>query len=165
MGGEGISAYAYLATRVYQELGDLVSVTTPLPGAISDDYKTTLADEQINALEYQISTIKDRLRAILQNSNGSECSQLPAIIAQDNAAAIRTAVEDAFAQRQRLHIEYFSPYQGVITQRQIEPLVEIRWQGEIGYVEAWCSLDNAPRTFRLDRILRILPQNGYGSST
>ncbi len=76
----------------------------------------------------------------------------------------QAAIESAYHERRALTIIYFSPAQGIPTQRIIEPTLPIRWEGEYGYIEAWCQLDNAPRTFRLDRILRVMDGTPLGNS-
>ena len=76
--------------------------------------------------------------------------------AQDDPAAIRTAVQLAYAERGALTIQYFSPNSGETTTRTIEPVMLYSRNGA-EYVEAWCQREDDTRTFRLDRILRVLP--------
>jgi len=71
---------------------------------------------------------------------------------------IQSAIERAYTQQIPITINYFSQVDGVPTKRMITPLLPIRWQGAIGYVEALCQRADAPRTFRLDRILSIDPE-------
>ena len=52
---------------------------------------------------------------------------------------------------------YYSPAQGVETTRTIEPVLLYERNGA-AYVEAWCQLDGDTRTFRADRIMRIVEQ-------
>jgi hypothetical protein len=156
--GEGFGVRAdettYLALRLAQELTRATALPLHIPGALSDAYRESLADDDIFALETRVRTLVEATRAALSERPQVDVPLAPA---QDDPDAIRAAVKRAFAQRQPLHIEYYSPWQGTITQRYITPLVEIRWEGDVGYIEAWCGLDHAERTFRLDRILRLLP--------
>lgn len=149
----GAGGEVYLALRFTQEIARAAALPLHIPGALSDTYRASLSDEDILALETRVRTLVDAVRAAL-----SERPQVdvPVAPAQDDPIAIRAAVERAFAHRQPLNVEYYSPWQGTITQRHITPLVEIRWEGDIGYIEAWCGLDHAERTFRLDRILHLL---------
>jgi predicted DNA-binding transcriptional regulator YafY len=47
--------------------------------------------------------------------------------------------------------------EGVLSRRTIEPILPIVQRGDFAYVEAWCSEANDGCTFRLDRIVRIIP--------
>lgn len=149
----GATADLYLALRLTQEIARTAALSVHIPGALSDTYRTSLSDEDILALETRVRTLVEATRAALSERPQVDVPLAPS---QDEPATIRAAVERAFAQRQPLHVEYYSPWQGTITQRHITPLVEIRWEGEVGYIQAWCGLDHAERTFRLDRILRLL---------
>ena len=148
-----IAASAWLAMRVYQSLGALVPQTLPIPGAVSDELKVLLSDQQRDQLEQAASQL---VEAVRQAIRGDTTRFNPSPIAQDDPAAVRMSVERAYQERQSITIVYFSPAHGYPIQRIIEPMLPIRWEGEYGYVEAWCRLDNAPRTFRLDRILRLV---------
>ena len=162
-----VAAAAWLAMRVYQSLGELVPPTLPIPGAVSDELKAVLSDAQRDQLEQAALYYADAVRQALR---GGISMFSPSPIAQDDPAAIRAAIERAYAYQQPLTVVYFSPAYGSPTQRTITPTLPIRWEGDYGYIEAWCQLDNAPRTFRLDRILRIIdqrepPQNGWACSS
>jgi hypothetical protein len=149
----GAGGEVYLAVRFTQEIARAAALPLHIPGALSDAYRESLADDDIFALETSVRTLVEAVRAALSDRPQVDVPLAPA---QDDPDAIRAAVERAFAQRQPLHIEYYSPWQGTITQRHITPLVAIRWEGEIGYIQAWCGLDHVERTFRLDRIQRLL---------
>lgn len=64
-------------------------------------------------------------------------------------------IEKAVALSSAVRIRYFSPYAGHETERTIEPELIYERSGAT-YIEAWCNLDDAPRTFRLDRILAVV---------
>ncbi len=154
-----VAAYAWLAMRVYQELGGLLPQLIPIPGAISDEIKSLLTDTQRDQLEQAAQNLAEKLRRALRGDSDPFAA---APMQDDLPAIIQAAIERAVADRGALTIEYFSPTYGAPTLRTIEPLLPIRWHGEIGYVEAWCRLDDAPRTFRLDRILRVLDESKEG---
>lgn len=95
----------------------------------------------------------DALRAILKGRAIS-----PPAVAQDQPESIRQAVQTAYDRRGALTIEYFSPHSGEMTMRTIEPVM-LYERGGAQYVEAWCRLEDATRTFRIDRIIRVLPED------
>jgi proteasome accessory factor C len=77
------------------------------------------------------------------------------VVEQADPAGIQKAVQSAYEQRGAITIEYFSPARGEKTVRTIEPIM-LYTRGDVQYVEAWCRLDGDTRTFRVDRILRIM---------
>jgi hypothetical protein len=149
------SAYAYYALRVVQMLGKAIALPLPVPGAVSDAHKDGLSAAQISQLEQMAAVATERLRTTLSTPFQNHLDLPPVPPPQTDAATIRRAVERAYGLAQPLPITYFSPYQDKLTERAITPLAPIRWEGEQGYIEAWCSLDAAPRTFRLDRIVQV----------
>ncbi|CAL9377548.1 MULTISPECIES: helix-turn-helix transcriptional regulator [Streptomyces] len=62
-------------------------------------------------------------------------------------------VDRAIAERRRLWIRYYSPTRDTLTEREIDP-IRLFAVGHT-YVEAWCRLSEAHRTFRLDRVAEI----------
>lgn len=68
-------------------------------------------------------------------------------------AYIYSAVEDACRGGQRLLLRYLSSAD-VITERTVEP-VEIVGEDGVWVLNAWCHRAQAPRSFRLDRILDV----------
>ncbi|MFD1831542.1 MULTISPECIES: helix-turn-helix transcriptional regulator [Streptomyces] len=62
-------------------------------------------------------------------------------------------VDRAIAERRRLWIRYYSPARDELTEREIDP-IRLFAVGHT-YVEAWCRLTEARRTFRLDRVAEI----------
>ncbi|HZG04377.1 MAG TPA: WYL domain-containing protein [Streptomyces sp.] len=62
-------------------------------------------------------------------------------------------VDRAIAERRRLWIRYYSPARDELTEREIDP-IRLFAVGHT-YVEAWCRLSEARRTFRLDRVAEI----------
>jgi hypothetical protein len=142
--------YLWLAVRVYQKLGSLVSQDIPIPGAAREWLTRQLPAGSADSLENESSILMDRL---VQTVRGHSTSL--AVIQQEDPASVRTAVQSAYEQRGALTIEYFSPARGEKTTRTIEPVMLYERNGD-EYVEAWCRLDDDTRTFRLDRILRVI---------
>jgi hypothetical protein len=147
------AAYLWLAVRVYQALGDFSPTPLHLPGAILDWLEGRLEDGQRDWLEQTADTLRENLARAVAN----EASMLlDAPVQQNDPAAIRASIERAFVDRVPVTIDYFSPVQGMITRRTIEPILPIVQRGDFSYVEAWCSEAKDERTFRLDRIIRIV---------
>lgn len=62
-------------------------------------------------------------------------------------------VDRAIAERRRLWLRYYSPSRDELTEREVDP-IRLFTVGHT-YVEAWCRLSEARRTFRLDRVAEI----------
>jgi proteasome accessory factor C len=62
-------------------------------------------------------------------------------------------VDRAIAERRRLWLRYYSPARDELTEREVDP-IRLFTVGHT-YVEAWCRLSEARRTFRLDRVAEI----------
>jgi len=148
-------AYAWLAMRVYQELGALFPQIVRLPGAVSDEVKQALSPSQQGDLEAAAQTIID---AVQRAFHGDVSTFAETPVASSDPDTIRAAVEHAYAEQTPLTIDYFSPSHGIPTRRTITPTLPIRWNGTVGYIHALCQLDNDSRTFRLDRILQVYPK-------
>ncbi|MCZ7413399.1 MULTISPECIES: helix-turn-helix transcriptional regulator [unclassified Streptomyces] len=67
-------------------------------------------------------------------------------------------VDRALAERRRLWLRYYSPARDELTEREVDP-IRLFVVGRT-YLEAWCRLSEARRTFRLDRVaeIRLLDQ-------
>lgn len=147
----GPSDYLWLAVSTYRRLGALVDVPVRIPGAVEADLAARLSASQIEALEQAAEAICVTLARAIDGY-----SALSPPIAQDDPVAIRAAVSAAYQHRAALTVEYFSPGYGAATVRTITPILPITESGGAEYVEAWCETAGAARTFRLDRILRIV---------
>jgi proteasome accessory factor C len=62
-------------------------------------------------------------------------------------------VDRAIVERRRLWIRYYSPARDELTVREVDP-IRLFAVGHT-YLEAWCRLSEARRTFRLDRVAEI----------
>ncbi|WP_340562906.1 helix-turn-helix transcriptional regulator [Streptomyces sp. GSL17-111] len=62
-------------------------------------------------------------------------------------------VDRALAERRRLWLRYYSPARDELTEREVDP-IRLFVVGRT-YLEAWCRLSEARRTFRLDRVAEI----------
>ncbi|HCA87912.1 MAG TPA: WYL domain-containing protein [Streptomyces sp.] len=62
-------------------------------------------------------------------------------------------VDRAISERRRLWLRYYSPARDQLTEREVDP-IRLFAVGHT-YMEAWCRLSEARRTFRLDRVAEI----------
>lgn len=122
------------------------------------DLVARLPEGRTDDLQRTANTVRESLA---RNIDGYAALLPP--VAQDNPGAIRHAVETAYESRGTITIEYFSPGYGAATIRTIAPMLPITESGGAEYVEAWCSTADAARTFRLDRILRVIDSSESGT--
>jgi hypothetical protein len=141
--------YAYLAARIVQLLGSITPPDIRLPGAVTSALRQSIDPAQAEALDQAAAAYVERLRHALTGTLVAQGG-----VAQADPDAIRQQVAAAHAQSRPLHIVYYSPARGEETSRTIEPILLYERNGA-AYVEAWCQLDQAARTFRLDRIVRV----------
>lgn len=144
------SEYAYLAARVYQQLGEITPPEVRVPGAVAKRLAEALPTERIEALDQIASAYVDKVRQTLTGRLVGQGG-----VEQDDPQGIRAAVESACEQRASITIVYYSPARGEETIRTIEPIMVYDRNGA-AYIEAWCHLDEDTRTFRVDRIMRIV---------
>ncbi|MGQ4513796.1 WYL domain-containing protein [Streptomyces sp. DW26H14] len=62
-------------------------------------------------------------------------------------------VDRAISERRRLWLRYYSPARDELTEREVDP-IRLFAVGHT-YLEGWCHLSEARRTFRLDRVAEI----------
>ena len=153
-----ITHYLYLASEVYRRLGRVIPVDTKLTGAVITWIKNHLDVDQLDGLDMLVESTMDAL-------NGAITGQLIAQggVAQEDPKFIRQSIDYAYEECEAITIEYFSPASGQTTIRTIEPTMLYERNGA-SYIEAYCNLDQAERTFRIDRILRII-QSSMDAST
>ncbi|RSS80295.1 WYL domain-containing transcriptional regulator, partial [Streptomyces sp. WAC02707] len=113
-----------------------------------------------------------RAVATLRGLRGSDLEALLRATAKLEAAAGETAgasarlsvtfeaeggvfaeVDRAISERRRLWVRYYSPARDELTEREVDP-IRLFAVGHT-YMEAWCRLSEARRTFRLDRVAEI----------
>lgn len=71
----------------------------------------------------------------------------------ESEGGVFATVEQAIAERRRLWLRYYSPARDELTEREIDP-IRLFVVGHT-YLEAWCRLSEARRTFRLDRVAEV----------
>lgn len=90
----------------------------------------------------RIVQLSDRVRSVI----GSQIT-----ITEAAQTQVRAVIDRAIAERANVSITYFSPQRDEVKERIISPFGFFT-EGSFEYVEAFCDLAGAIRTFRLDRI-------------
>ena len=141
-------AYLWLALRICQGIAGLIPAPVTFPGAAAKALEPMLhgrGDFQYLADQY-VGQIKAALKGKTEGRS---------LVTQPDPHQIRSRIETALAVQGAVRIRYYSPAAGEETERTIEPELLYDRNGAT-YIEAWCNLDNASRTFRLDRVLAVL---------
>jgi hypothetical protein len=146
----GTAAYLWLAVRVYQALGMFMDMPITIPASTADEIAALLPPEQMDSLQQKVGQAIDQLKQVIRGKVA-----IPSPIQQDDPVGIREAIERAYQNQTAITIDYLSPADGYPIRRTIEPITPISDQDGASYVEAWCHVAGAPRTFRLDRIERV----------
>ncbi|GHF49376.1 helix-turn-helix transcriptional regulator [Streptomyces sp. NPDC002536] len=71
----------------------------------------------------------------------------------ESEGGVFAEVDRAISERRRLWLRYYSPARDELTEREVDP-IRLFAVGRT-YMEAWCRLTEARRTFRLDRVAEI----------
>ncbi|AZK93287.1 MULTISPECIES: helix-turn-helix transcriptional regulator [Streptomyces] len=71
----------------------------------------------------------------------------------ESEGGVFAAVDRAITEKRRLWLRYYSPARDELTEREVDP-VRLFAVGHT-YLEGWCRLSEARRTFRLDRVAEI----------
>jgi len=69
---------------------------------------------------------------------------------------VADVIDEALRSGSGVHLTYASATRGEVTDRTIAPL-QVRIVDGVGYLEAWCTVAEGVRSFRLDRILSAAP--------
>ncbi|WEV24570.1 WYL domain-containing protein [Streptomyces sp. 71268] len=108
-----------------------------LPGLREGDRQALLrATAKLEAAAGEAAGASSRLSVIFESEGG-----------------VFADVDRAIAERRRLWLRYYSPARDELTEREVDP-IRLFAVGHT-YVEAWCRLSEARRTFRLDRVAEI----------
>ena len=106
-------------------------------------------DLLLNGLEGLPSEVTDRIVQLSQRVRSVIGSQIT--ITEAAQTQVRAVIDRAIAERANVSIAYFSPQRDEVKERIISPFGFFT-EGSFEYVEAFCDLAGATRTFRLDRI-------------
>lgn len=96
-------------------------------------------------------------RALAKVERVAGAAALPAgrvEVAVEGDERVLPVVEQALAQRRRLHLRYHVPGRDETTERDVDPM-RLAWAEGRPYLEAWCRLAEGVRLFRLDRIAAV----------
>lgn len=95
----------------------------------------------------RIVQLSERVRSVI----GSQIT-----ITEAAQSQVRAVIDRAIAERANVSIAYFSPQRDEVKERIISPF-GFFIEGSFEYLEAFCELAGAARTFRLDRIKTASP--------
>lgn len=87
----------------------------------------------------------------LTDATGEAANAVDVRLAPGGDRQVVAAISSALAARHRLRIRYVTS-SDVVSERDVDP-VRLHTQDEFAYLAAWCYRAQAPRTFRVDRIL------------
>ncbi|KAF4408313.1 MULTISPECIES: YafY family protein [Streptomyces] len=108
-----------------------------LPGLRESDRQALLrATAKLEAAAGEVAGASSRLSVTFESEGG-----------------VFADVDRAIAERRRLWLRYYSPARDQLTEREVDP-IRLFAVGHT-YMEAWCRLSEARRTFRLDRVAEI----------
>ncbi|MEV6132620.1 WYL domain-containing protein [Streptomyces violaceusniger] len=108
-----------------------------LPGLREGDREALVrATAKLEAAAGEVAGASSRLSVIFESEGG-----------------VFADVDRAISERRRLWLRYYSPARDEITEREVDP-IRLFAVGRT-YMEAWCRLSEARRTFRLDRVVEI----------
>jgi proteasome accessory factor C len=111
-------------------------------------------DLLLNGLGDLPAEVTDRIKQLSQRVRSVIGSQITITEAAQSQA--RAIIERAIAERANVLIAYFSPQSDEVKERVISPF-GFFVEGSFEYVEAFCELAGATRTFRLDRVKTASP--------
>jgi proteasome accessory factor C len=95
----------------------------------------------------RIVQLSERVRSVI----GSQIT-----ITEAAQSQVRAVIDRAIAERANVSIAYFSPQRDEVKERIVSPFGFFT-EGSFEYLEAFCELAGAARTFRLDRIKTASP--------
>jgi proteasome accessory factor C len=111
-------------------------------------------DLLLNGLRDLPTEITDRIVQLSERVRSVIGSQIT--ITEAAQSQVRAVIDRAIAERANVSIAYFSPQRDEVKERIISPFGFFT-EGSFEYLEAFCELAGAARTFRLDRIKTASP--------
>ncbi|MER7162567.1 helix-turn-helix transcriptional regulator, partial [Streptomyces lydicus] len=126
-----------VASSAATALQDAARAVATLPGLREGDRQALLrATAKLEAAAGEAAGASSRLSVTFESEGG-----------------VFADVDRAIAERRRLWLRYYSPARDELTEREVDP-IRLFAVGHT-YMEAWCRLSEARRTFRLDRVAEI----------
>jgi proteasome accessory factor C len=111
-------------------------------------------DLLLNGLGDLPTEITDRIVRLSERVRSVIGSQIT--ITEAAQSQVRAVIDRAIAERANVSIAYFSPQRDEVKERIVSPFGFFT-EGSFEYLEAFCELAGAARTFRLDRIKTASP--------
>jgi proteasome accessory factor C len=111
-------------------------------------------DLLLNGLGVLPTEITDRIVQLSERVRSVIGSQIT--ITEAAQSQVRAVIDRAIAERANVSIAYFSPQRDEVKERIVSPF-GFFIEGSFEYLEAFCELAGAARTFRLDRIKTASP--------
>ncbi|MFI8523699.1 helix-turn-helix transcriptional regulator [Promicromonospora sukumoe] len=108
------------------------------------------ATDAVQADPARSAVVESALRK-LTDATGEAASAVDVRLAPGGDRQVVAAISSALTHRHRLRIRYVTS-SDVVSEREVDP-VRLHTQDEFAYLAAWCYRADAPRTFRVDRIL------------
>ncbi|MGW2091227.1 helix-turn-helix transcriptional regulator [Promicromonospora sukumoe] len=108
------------------------------------------ATDAVQADPARSAVVESALRK-LTDATGEAASAVDVRLAPGGDKQVVAAISSALTNRHRLRIRYVTS-SDVVSEREVDP-VRLHTQDEFAYLAAWCYRADAPRTFRVDRIL------------
>lgn len=139
--------WLYSAALLQRALASRLGLPS-LPGATLAALQTLLGPAEQAAAEAAAQAASETLQQAIEGP-----PDLPVSLPLQQLEQRLLAAIDA---HDTVRLVYWSPWQQETTERTVQPLA-LQWRGDHRYLIAHCLLANAPRTFRLDRILDLTP--------
>ena len=145
--------------RIWWRNADALGSDTAQPLRLAADEATALlvAARAVATLPGLRGSDRDALQratAKLETAAGESAGASSRLsVTFESEGGVFADVDRAIAERRRLWLRYYSPARDELTEREVDP-IRLFAVGHT-YVEAWCRLSEARRTFRLDRVAEI----------
>ncbi|MFC4496833.1 helix-turn-helix transcriptional regulator [Streptomyces ovatisporus] len=145
--------------RIWWRNADALGSDTAQPLRLASDEATALlvAARAVATLPGLRESDRDALQratAKLEAAAGENAGASSRLsVTFESEGGVFADVDRAIAERRRLWLRYYSPARDELTEREVDP-IRLFAVGHT-YLEAWCRLSEARRTFRLDRVAEI----------
>ncbi|WP_314173275.1 helix-turn-helix transcriptional regulator [Streptomyces winkii] len=145
--------------RIWWRNADALGSDTAQPLRLASDEATALlvAARAVATLPGLRESDRDALRratAKLEEAAGESAGASSRLsVTFESEGGVFADVDRAIAEQRRLWLRYYSPARDELTEREVDP-IRLFAVGHT-YLEAWCRLSEARRTFRLDRVAEI----------
>ncbi|NLU75188.1 WYL domain-containing protein [Streptomyces sp. HNM0575] len=145
--------------RIWWRNADALGSDTAQPLRLASDEATALlvAARAVATLPGLRESDRDALRratAKLEEAAGESAGASSRLsVTFESEGGVFADMDRAIAEQRRLWLRYYSPARDELTEREVDP-IRLFAVGHT-YLEGWCRLSEARRTFRLDRVAAI----------